>query len=100
MIFRDAPSETLLFTIFSFFLCLKVLAGWPAWLGSPVATWWLLGALWSFLKPLGGLQRLPGGLLELLGASWGLLGGLLGVLEVDLKLNIILEGFNFAEGPS
>ena len=38
-----------------------------------------------------------GGLLE---ASWGPLGGLLGVLEVDLKLNIILEGFNFAEGPS
>ena len=33
-------------------------------------------------------------------ASWGLLGGLSGVMEVDLKFNIILEGLNFAERPS
>ena len=53
---------------------------------------------------LGALGGLPGAswrpLGSLLGTSWGSLGGLLGVLEVDLMLSMILEGLNFAEGPS
>ena len=61
----------------------------------------LLGDSW---RPLEGPWRLSGGLLEaswgLLGPSWGPLGGLLGVLEVDLKLNIVLEGLHFSGGPS
>ena len=55
----------------------------------------------GFLGPLGGLPgaswRNLGGFLE---ASWGPLGGLLRVLEVDLKLNIILEDLHFSGGPS
>ena len=63
-----------------------------------------LGPLEAFWGPLGAPWRLSGGLLEaswgLLGPSWGPLGGLLRVLEVDLKLNIIVEDLHFSGGPS
>ena len=64
-----------------------------------------LGPLEAFWGPLGGLLGPLGGFLGAswrpLGASWGPLGGgLLGVSEVDLKLNIILEDLNFSGGPS
>ena len=64
------------------------------WEGHLEASSWLLWAPW---RPSGGLLEASWGLL---GPSWGPLGGLLGVLEVDLKLNIILEGLHFSGGPS
>ena len=52
-------------------------------------------------KPLGGVLWPIGSLLV---ASWGLLGifrgRLLGLLEVDLMLNIILKRLKFSERPS
>ena len=48
----------------------------------------------------GCLLRPLGALLDLSGASWGPRESLLGLLEVDLMLNIIVERLKFSEGPS
>ena len=58
------------------------------------ASSWLLWAPW---RPSGGLLEASW---EPLGGLLGPLGGLLGLLEADLKLNIVLEGLSFLGGPS
>ena len=53
----------------------------------------ILGSSWAYLGSCWGISRLRCGYV---GASWIFFG----LLEVDLKLNTILDGLDFSEGLS